>query len=176
MALLPVPSMPPPMDFLGVTEVHLLEAQALPNVPVFDTGAFNNQFQHRQVPEAAYQPRENGHCLGVTVDAGPRLPGFDPVTQKSTNPSMQRVAVAIDGVVSLLCPSNEQSSGTPGAWVYVTKDQKSGSQFRGYPGKLPKLQFDSQLDKDRLEEKIYIGRLLIKDEMHNIVTVDLCPW
>ena len=163
MALLPVPSMPPPMDFLGVTEVHLLEAQALPNVPVFDTGAFNNQFQHRQVPEAAYQPRENGHFLGVTVDAGPRLPGFDPVTQKSTNPLDAAGGCRNRWCGELVVSEQRAVIRTPGAWVYVTKDQKSGSQFRAIPGNYRSYSLTANLTKTGWKKKIYIGRLLIKD-------------
>lgn len=188
-AILPVPPMQPTTSIISVMEVHLREYQSLPHLPVFTTGNENDAFQRRLVPEVQYYVHgdesgksESGKkivCLGVTVDATPMCAQFDPRTKTCTNPSQQRVAVAITGVVSLLCPSTDMSRADVGNWVEIDTDNLPvPCMFRGYSNvEMFKYEFTEIPSKviNVDTSKVLIGRLLIKDPTNNIITIDLCP-
>ena len=180
MALLPVPTLQPPASVLSIMEVHLVERQCLPNLPVFSTGKENTLFQHRNVPEARYtvEPGVNAKCLGVSIDAKPPCTKFDDLTGECANPTHQRVAIGITGVVSLLCPSTDMQGAVPGQWVEVDLDVQEPIRFRGYGNiKTPRLAFETtpSMVMNSLTRRVLIGRLLIKDPTNNYITIDLCP-
>ena len=93
-------------------------------------------------------------------------------------PSNQRIAVALDGIVTLVYPSSKMKAARPGNWVFVSKNDTdkvvslADLRFRGYPSELPELSFASVID---LSKSIIVGRLLIKDEVNNCIVIDLCP-
>lgn len=164
MARLPPPVNPPPLNCLAVAEVYLDEPQALPNLPVFGTGGTDARESYREVAKVSYFLPSKMPCLGVTIDAKPA----------ATREIDKRISVAINGIVSLLCPSQDMKAAIPGMWVYTKANSSSSASFRPpYQEKLPKLFFAYTVDSP---ESIIIGRLLIKDNVHNTVTVDLCPF
>ena len=165
-AILPVPATQPPTSILSVMEVHLKELQSLPHLPVFTTGKENAAFQHRLVPEVQYYVHgdENGFtnegkkifCLGVTVDATPICAQFDPEHRTCRNPVQQRVAVAITGVVSLLCSSTDMSQADVGNWVEIDTNQlQQPCVFRGYSNvEMFKYEFTDIPSKVKLDNKV----------------------
>ena len=181
MALLPVPVSEPPSSLLSIMEVHLQEKQCLPHLLVFSGGKFSTLFQHREVPIGNYVIENKSKeiwCLGVTIDAKPACELADEANKIARNQSQQRVAVAVNGVVTLLCPSQEMVSAHVGDWVEVNTKSKKKSQFRGYGAidvydfyftRTPTILGNSETTN------ILVGRLLIKDSTNNYITIDLCP-
>ncbi len=162
MAKLPPPVAPPPLNCLAVAEVYLDEPQVVPNLPVFAYGSDTRE-SYRNVAKVKFTCGDETPCIGVTIDAKPA----------ATREIDKRVSVAISGIVSLLCPSQDMKNAFPGHWVFVKKDVFQSAKFRApYPERLPKLHFHFRPD---LTENVYIGRLLIKDDINNLVTIDLCP-
>lgn len=182
MALLPVPVSQPPSCLLSVMEVHLQEKQCLPHLLVFSVGDINKIFQHREVPSGFYSTKsdsKNIRCLGVTIDAKPACELADEVNKIAINQSQQRVAVAVNGVVTLLCPHQQMTGAHVGDWVEVDTASKDKSRFRGY-GEIEVYNFiftrtPSFLQTSGENQNILVGRLLIKDYTNNYITIDLCP-
>lgn len=181
MALLPVPVSEPPSSLLSVMEVHLQEKQCLPHLLVFSGRKVSTLFQHREVPIGNYVIKnELGkiRCLGVTIDAKPACALADEANKIARNQSQQRVAVAVNGVVTLLCPSSEMVSAHVGDWVEVKTKSMNKSRFRGY-GDIDVYDFYFTRTPSILENRetpnILVGRLLIKDSTNNYITIDLCP-
>lgn len=182
MALLPAPSAQPPTSILSVMEVHLEERQCLPNLLVFTTGKNNTLFHYREVPAGRYSFEPTSgvtpSCLGATIDVTPACEGYDKTTGLAKNPSRQRVAVAISGVISLLCPHIMMKKAYVGQWVEVDSSLPNDIKFRGY-GTIKPYDFffvsKPSILTDADTTRILIGRLLIKDQTNNYITVDLCP-
>ena len=182
MALLPVPVTQPPSSLLSVMEVHLQERQCLPHLLVFSEGSTSTLFQHREVPLGVYSTDSSNpdlRCLGVTIDAKPACALADEAQKIAVNQSQQRVAVAVNGVVTLLCPHTQMNQAHVGDWVEVDLKSKAKSRFRGY-GEIEVYDFTFTRTPSILKgaegtSAILVGRLLIKDITNNYITIDLCP-
>lgn len=113
-------------------------------------------------------------CHGAVVDAVPPCTGPNGDGCRGKHcvfVSHHRLSVAINGIVVLVCPPTQFAKAKIGDIVCAGK-----GGLKTFEHGFPPVEFEFHTDSAAVPAgTVKVGILLIKDELRNCITIDLCP-